>query len=66
MTAEQYTLLVQYVLELNSALCAYEDQYGIINLESDPIKEIVSASAKLIHFVDSLEPIFSSQDEDPF
>ena len=35
-------------------------------LKVDPISEIVEAGANLIHLVDSLEPIHSSQEEDPF
>lgn len=66
MTAEQYRLLVKYASDLRSALCAYEDKYGVIDLKVDPISEIVEAGANSIHLVDSLEPIHSSHEEDPF
>lgn len=66
MTAEQYRLLVQYASDLRSAMCAYEDEYGYFDLESDRISEIVAAGANLMHLVDSLEPIHLPQDDDPF
>lgn len=66
MKAEQYRLLVKYALDLRSTLCAYEDKYGVIDINVDPISEIVEAGANLIHLVDSLEPIHSSLEEDSF
>lgn len=66
MTEEQYNLLMQYTSELRSALYAYEDEHGIIDLEADPISEIVAAGAKLMHLADSLGPVHSSQEGDPF
>lgn len=66
MTEEQYLLLVQYASDLRSAICAYEDEYGIINLETNPISEIVDAGAKLIHLADSIEPVHSALDGDSF
>ena len=66
MTKEQYNLLVQYASDLRSALYAYEQEYGIIILETDHISEIVAAGANLMQLVDSLEPVHSPHDEDPF
>ena len=66
MTTEQYQLMVQYASELRSALNAYEEKYGIIDLKADRISEIIDAGANLIHLVDSLEPLHSPHDEDPF
>ena len=66
MTEDQYNLLAQYASVFRSALHAYEDVYGIIDLEADPISEIVAAGVKLMHVVDSIEPIHSSQDGEPF
>ena len=66
MTIEQYNLLVQYAADFRSALCAYEQEYGIIDLKTDRISDIVAAGANLMHLVDSLEPIHSPHDEDPF
>ena len=66
MTKEQYNLLVQYASDFRSALYAYEQEYGIINLETDHISEIVAAGANLMRLVDSLEPVRSPHDEDPF
>lgn len=66
MTEEQYNLLMQYTSELRSSLYAYEDEHGIIDLEADPISEIVAAGAKLMRLADSLEPVHSSQEGDPF
>ncbi len=66
MTAEQYRLMVRYASDLRSAMCAYEDKYGVIDLADDNISEIVAAGADLIHLVDSLEPILSPLVEEPF
>lgn len=66
MTAEQYHLLVQCASDLRSALCAYESQHGEIDLANDPISEIVTAGANLMHLIDRLEPISSLKDEVPF
>ena len=66
MTIEQYNLLVQYAADFRSALCAYEQKYGIIDPKTDRISDIVEAGANLIHLVDSLEPVYSPHDDDPF
>lgn len=66
MTIEQYTLLVQYAADFRSALCAYEQVYGIIDLKTDRISDIVAAGANLVHLVDSLEPVHTPHDEDHF
>lgn len=66
MTEEQYRLLVQYADDFRCAMCAYEDEYGFVDLKNDPISEIVQAGANLMHSVYSLEPIRSTQGEDPF
>lgn len=66
MTAEQYKLLVHYASDLRSALYAYEEEYGVINLKDDSISEIVVAGANLIHLVDSLEPLDSPYENVPF
>lgn len=66
MTKEQYDLLFQYALDFNSAVCAYEDEHGPIDLTEDPISEIVVAGAHLMHLVNTLEPIYTPIEEDPF
>lgn len=66
MTAEQYNLLVQYASDFRSAMYAYEEEYGVIDLKADPISDIVAAGAKLVHIVDSLELANLPQNEDPF
>lgn len=66
MTTEQYNLLVQYAADFRSALCAYEQEYGIIDLKTDRISDIVAAGANLVHLVDSLEPGHAPYDEDHF
>ena len=66
MTKEQYNLLMQYASDFRSAMYAYEQEYGIINLETDHFSEIVAAGANLIHLVDPLDPIHSPHDEVPF
>ena len=66
MTAEQYSLLVRYASDFRSAPYAYEEEYGVIALKADRISEIVAAGADLIHLVDSLEPVHSPHDENPF
>ncbi len=66
MTAERYRLLVKYASDLRSALCAYEDKYGAIDLENEYISEIVDAGANLMRLLDSLEPIASPLEEEPF
>lgn len=66
MTEEQYNQLMQYASDLRSALYVYEEKYGIINLEADPVPEIVTVGAKLMHLVESIEPIHSCKHGDPF
>lgn len=66
MTKEQYNLLMQYAADFRSALCAYEQEYGIIDLKTDRISDIVAAGANLMHLVDTLKPINATHDEDPF
>lgn len=66
MTEEQYNLLAQHASDLRSAINAYEEVYGIIDLKADPIAEIVAAGARLIHVVDSVEPFRSVQTGEPF
>lgn len=66
MKEEQYNLLVQYASDFRSALYAYEDVYGIINLVADPISEIVAAGVKLMHLVESLESFHSSHEGESF
>lgn len=66
MTKEQYNLLMQYAADFRSALCAYEQEYGIIDLKTDHISDIVAAGANLMHLVDTLKSINATHDEDPF
>ena len=49
MTAEQYRLMVRYASDLRSAMCAYEDKYGVIDHADDNITEIVADRDDLIN-----------------
>lgn len=62
MTKEQYHLLVQYAADFRSALHDYENEYGAVDLQKDPVAEILAAAANLMHVVDSIEPIHSAED----
>lgn len=66
MTKEQHNLLMQYAADFRSALCAYEQEYGIVDLKTDRFSDIVAAGANLMHLVDSLKPNHAPHDEDPF
>lgn len=66
MTIEQYDLLIKYASDFRSALYAYEQENGVIDLKADCISEIVAAGANLIRLVDSLEPVLSPHDEAHF
>jgi len=65
MTAEQDGLLIQYANDFRSALCAYEDDYGVLDLENKPLADIVEAGAKMSHLIESLETVRSIEDQDP-
>jgi hypothetical protein len=66
MTAEQYNLLIQFANNFSSAVSAYEHEYGIIDLKTDPISEIVTEAANMMHLIYALEPVPSQEDTAPF
>lgn len=66
MTTEQYNLLVQYASDFRSAVLAYEDEYGPIDLISDPISDIVATGANLMHLVNDLVLSNDKHAEDQF